>query len=339
MWGLLLTALLTFPLVTPTFAQEADLAVSKTIIEGPTSRTDGTTNVQFGIEVCNEGPDQNTSYTFEDQVADLQAGSPPDCSVTYSFPSAPSGSQVAGNTLTVTENLASGQCQTFVVSVDLGEGCIPEELENCGEITNSSPGDSNTGNNRDCAGPLPVELSRFSAGADGTVAVLTWATVSETNNDGFYIEHRAPSRSWTQVGFVEGAGTTAAPQQYRFRSEPLAAGTHAFRLRQVDSDGSPTLTDPRLVTVRLDEAYSVRVGPSPFRTSATVKLQLREPQAVSVHVYDLLGRRVQMLHEGPLTPGTWHEMNVDGTGLASGTYFVRLSGDTFATTEQIVLAR
>ena len=341
-WGivpiLLLAVLVALALPVPALAQEADLSVSKGIVEGPGTLPDGSTFLQFGIEVCNEGPDENTSYTFEDQILDAATGSPPDCSVTYSFPNAMAG-QVAGNTLTVTENLPAGQCQTFLVSVDLGEGCVPADLENCGEITGSSPGDANTSDNRDCAGPLPVELSHFSADADGPVAVLTWATLSETNNDGFYVEHRAPLQSWADVGFVKGAGTTAAPQQYRFRSEPLAAGAHAFRLRQVDVDGTPTLTEPRLVTVRLDEAFAVRVGPSPFRTSATVKLQLREGQTVSAHVYDLLGRRVQTLHEGPLPSGTWHEMSVDGTTLASGTYFIYLTGDTFATTEQIVLAR
>jgi hypothetical protein len=323
----------------PALAQEADLSVTKGIAEGPTSNSDGTTNVLFGIEVCNAGPDENTGYTFQDQVLDNLTGAPPDCSVSYSFPNAPANSQVAGNTLTVTENLAAGSCQTFFVSVDLGEGCTPADLENCGEITNSAPGDPNSSDNRDCAGPLPVEMSGFSATADGAAAVLSWTTLSETNNDGFYVEHRPSSGTWREVGFVNGAGTTTSPQPYRFRTEPLAAGTHAFRLRQVDVDGTPTLTDPRTVAIQLDDAFAVRVGPSPFRSTATVQLQVRERQSVSAHLYDILGRRVQTLHTGPLAPGTWHEMRVDGTALANGTYLLRVTGDTFTATEQIVRAR
>jgi hypothetical protein len=37
---------------------------------------------------------------------------------------------------------------------------------------------------------------------------------------------------------MDGAGTTSQPQDYRFRTEPLAPGRHTFRLVQIDLDGT-----------------------------------------------------------------------------------------------------
>ena len=77
---------------------------------------------------------------------------------------------------------------------------------------------------------LPVELVSFEAVQDDDAVVLQWATASETNNAGFDVEQQAEGGVWDRVGFVEGAGTTAAPQRYTLRVDGLAPGTYRFRV-------------------------------------------------------------------------------------------------------------
>src|SRR5690606_16344156 len=67
------------------------------------------------------------------------------------------------------------------------------------------------------------------------------------------------------------------------------------------------------------EGLGVSVHPNPVRGAAVVALTLPQPGAVAVSVYDVLGRRVAVLHEGPLGAGR-HEVVLDGRGLASGLY-------------------
>jgi hypothetical protein len=188
---------------------------------------------------------------------------------------------------------------------------------------------------------LPVELASFDAVAEGTAAVLTWRTASETNNAGFAIEHRPPgARAFTEVDFVEGAGTTEKPQTYRHRVEELRVGTHRFRLRQVDLDGSSTRYDPVSVTVRLDAAAQLSpVQPNPMRTDATLELAVRETQSVRVEVFNVLGQRVRVLHEGPLEANSPTTLRISGTDLPSGVYFVRAQGEQFSTTRRFVHVR
>ena len=88
-------------------------------------------------------------------------------------------------------------------------------------------------------------------------------------------------------------------------------------------------------------AYAA-TGPFPNPTSrgaSTLRLAVREAQPVTVTLYDVLGRRVRTLHDGPLAPGDPLTLDLDTGGLASGVYLWRITGRTFSTTRRLVVAR
>ena len=213
------------------------------------------------------------------------------------------------------------------------------------------------------AGALPVELTRLTATPDAGGVLLEWTTASETRNAGFEIERQAvgeenaasgdasgdassgdaasgdASGDWTTIGFVEGAGTTTEAQAYRFRAEDLPVGTHRFRLRQLDADGTATLSAPVTAAVRLAEAYRLTApAPNPATTGATMRLVVRQPQAVRVAVYDVLGRAVRVLLDGPMSAQQPTTLRV-GEGLPAGQYFVRAVGEHFRATERLTIVR
>ncbi|HYE94807.1 MAG TPA: hypothetical protein VD962_01250 [Rubricoccaceae bacterium] len=79
--------------------------------------------------------------------------------------------------------------------------------------------------------------------------------------------------------------------------------------------------------------------PNPSRGAARLTLALTEAQAVSVALYDALGRRVATLHEGPLHVGT-HPLIADVSVLAPGVYVVRAEGRTgVSAPRRLVVAR
>ena len=63
-------------------------------------------------------------------------------------------------------------------------------------------------------------------------------------------------------------------------------------------------------------------GPNPFRAETALVLTLPEAQHVSVVLYDVLGRRVAVLHAGVLAAGA-HRVAVNGAALAPGGYVAR----------------
>ncbi len=75
---------------------------------------------------------------------------------------------------------------------------------------------------------LPVELSSFTSLVQNTNVLLKWTTASETNNSGFEIERSEvkgqTSDDWSNIGFVNGNGTTNTPVNYEFTDRGLSAG-------------------------------------------------------------------------------------------------------------------
>jgi len=51
----------------------------------------------------------------------------------------------------------------------------------------------------------------------------------------------------------------------------------------------------------------------------------------------LLGQRVAVLHDGSVTPQEFRTIDVPSDRLASGTYILRVRGDSFLETRQMVV--
>ena len=78
--------------------------------------------------------------------------------------------------------------------------------------------------------------------------------------------------------------------------------------------------------------------PNPFRTEATVAVVLDREAAVTVEVFDALGRRVAHLHDGPLAARR-HAFTFQPGDLPAGVYYARIHGDGFSETRPLVRVR
>lgn len=85
-------------------------------------------------------------------------------------------------------------------------------------------------------------------------------------------------------------------------------------------------------------ALSLSAYPNPSRGAATLALVLPERGRVQVALYDVLGRRVALLHEGLLTAGA-HRLMLDGSGLAPGVYLARAETAAGAVTTRLAVVR
>jgi hypothetical protein len=193
--------------------------------------------------------------------------------------------------------------------------------------------------------PLPVELARLSARTRDGAVRLSWQTASETGNAGFSVQRRAFTEKaprWTKVGFVasKAEGETASgPFSYRFVDEgvPFEADSVQYRLRQVDADGGMSTSDPVTVRRGVEQVKLLGTAPNPARQEARLRYALPEAAEVTVELYDVLGRRVRRVEAGRVQEGRVQTM-LDVSGLANGTYFVRLRvGDRVQTSRLTVV--
>jgi hypothetical protein len=71
--------------------------------------------------------------------------------------------------------------------------------------------------------------------------------------------------------------------------------------------------------------------PNPFNPSTMIRYELPESQRINIQVFDLIGRLVTTLYNDNQTAGM-HEIHFESRQLSSGTYFVRLQGNSFLKT-------
>lgn len=191
----------------------------------------------------------------------------------------------------------------------------------------------------DSFNPLPVELVSFDAVADYGDVLLKWETASELNNAGFKVEH-ASHGAFEEVDFVEGHGTVSEPKAYSYRMGNLEPGTHLFRLKQVDYDGTFEYSPEVEVTIEVPgDVMLTPAFPNPFNPTTTFSLSVARSQHVRVVVFDVMGRRIATLHDGVVEANQNQRFAFDASNLPSGMYFYRASGETFMETKSMVLQK
>ncbi|MCH7976986.1 MAG: T9SS type A sorting domain-containing protein, partial [Bacteroidetes bacterium] len=84
----------------------------------------------------------------------------------------------------------------------------------------------------------------------------------------------------------------------------------------------------------LEAAY-----PNPFNPEATFRFAAYEQQSVRAVLVDVMGRVVATLFEGDVAAGQMQTVRIDGAGLPSGTYAVRLTGETFSDALTVTLLK
>ena len=179
--------------------------------------------------------------------------------------------------------------------------------------------------------PLPVELDSFTALAHASKVELNWSTATEVNNYGFEIERASHNRldgleDWSKVGFVDGHGTTNAPQNYSYTDNIFATGAFSYRLKQIDRDGSFRYSNEVAVTSALtaNDYHLAQNFPNPFNPSTTIRFAVKSPQRASLNVYNMLGQEVHTLYNQEAEAGVVYNIPFDGSGLSSGVYYYRL---------------
>ncbi|WBA40781.1 T9SS type A sorting domain-containing protein [Hymenobacter canadensis] len=173
-------------------------------------------------------------------------------------------------------------------------------------------------------GPLPVELVAFTAQAAGPAVQVAWRTASERNNQYFEVERALnPASGFTPIGRVAGSGTSNG-RSYSFRDETAAAtqaATLYYRLRQVDTDGTPEYSPVVAVSWKSTTQTAISLYPNPAAQSSTVRVSLTnssEAAAVAVlKIYDMRGVLLRQLPADKLT--------LQGENLPAGLYHVVLT--------------
>lgn len=219
----------------------------------------------------------------------------------------------------------------------------------------------------DPTGSNPIALDGIDLENDTTPpGPITGFAVSAVDPDGITL-------SWQATG-DDGFTGTAAQYDLRYATEPIRTEADFEAARPVDAVPPPqpsgrmeTFTVSGLRTdtpyyfallardnvnnasplattaenaVIVDDTVLIQPGfPNPFRTTTRFGVAVRAAQRVHIDAYDALGRRVRDIYDGTLPAGTLRTFQLGASGLASGVYFLRITGDRFERITRVVRAR
>jgi hypothetical protein len=97
------------------------------------------------------------------------------------------------------------------------------------------------------------------------------------------------------------------------------------------------VSEPILVERTVDEVELLGTYPNPARSQATVRFAVPERQNVTVQLYDMMGRRVRTVANGPQEGRT--ELPIGLSDLSSGIYFLQLTAEGTTRTRKLTVVR
>ena len=178
---------------------------------------------------------------------------------------------------------------------------------------------------------LPVTVAN-----SGGQTLVYAATISAAGGTG-------PAPNWLTVAPAEGAVHPYSDSllSVGFDSAKAPAGAHEARLTIATNDpDAPQIELPVSLTVSGvsgvdgDLPRTVTFAgavPNPFNPATSIRFSLPRETTVSLRVYDVAGRLVRNLVQGPLPAGAhsfrWNGRTDLGRNAASGVYFARLQAD------------
>lgn len=195
---------------------------------------------------------------------------------------------------------------------------------------------------------LPVELSSFTAVAHANEYVtLKWVAESESNLHGYNV-YRAETESFEQAMRINPTVVEAQNQSvtstYTYTDAEVETATYYYWLEVSELSNENSFHGPIVVTVEDDavvpgitETTFRNFGPSPFTSSTSTTLRVKEGETASVTIYNLLGQvvRREFFNAGEHN-FTFNGKDTNNRTVANGIYFVKMTSPSTSKSFKIV---
>ena len=145
--------------------------------------------------------------------------------------------------------------------------------------------------------------------------------------------------NWARIGFIEGHGNSNSPKEYIFIDDKVTSGIYAYRLKQIDNDG--TFEYSKIIEIDVDAPLEFELSqnyPNPFNPSTTIKFSLPVTSNVKLSVFNILGEEVQRLVNETKEAGIY-TINFNAMQLNSGIYFYKLETRNFIQVKKMSLIK
>lgn len=120
----------------------------------------------------------------------------------------------------------------------------------------------------------------------------------------------------------QGAGTSTSPREYTYVDAKLEPARYAYRIKQIDNDGSFSYFGAAEVEIgEMPKELSMSQNyPNPFNPSTMIEFTLAEKGHATLKIYNIVGQEVATLFNSEAEAGKLYQTEFNASHLASGTY-------------------
>jgi hypothetical protein len=170
---------------------------------------------------------------------------------------------------------------------------------------------------------LPVSLTNFDGQRQGNKIILTWTTVSETNNKGFEVHSSTDGIHFQSIAFIHSVapgGNANSALTYRYEDLSASNETKYYRLEQIDWDGQ-TKWSP-VLPIYGEKQVGLLLYPNPASHFLNLNVRLTKKQNLQLKIFDAGGRLV-MNSSRSANEGT-NQISCNITYLLKGVYQLQI---------------
>lgn len=175
------------------------------------------------------------------------------------------------------------------------------------------------------AAPLPVDLIDFTVSRNNHVSRLAWSTATETNNEKFEILRKAEN-DWEVIYTMNSLAADGNSNQlltYEFTDQEAVFTPEIFyQLRQVDFDGTATLSQIERVGNETDKVFELELYPNPFVDRVSLSMSSPFKETGIIEILNLNGQKVRF-EDLSIESGA-SEITLDLKNLEAGIYILRI---------------
>ncbi len=171
---------------------------------------------------------------------------------------------------------------------------------------------------------LPIELVSFEANQFKNYVRLDWVTSSELNNDYFLIQRLNENEQFESIEKIDGAGNSNIELKYRTLDLNPHEGNNYYRLKQVDFDGTSSLSEVKMVRFEGQQSESFSLYPNPGDgTLIFIVLEREDIQNFKIILLDAHGKQISEEKYDSNKEAFKQIVRFEpGVPLSSGTYFL-----------------
>ena len=178
---------------------------------------------------------------------------------------------------------------------------------------------------------LPIRLLNFQGYLINNTTQLKWQTATEMDNDYFKIERSTDGLIFESIGTVKSKGNTQTGYSYSFVDVSPYRGINYYRLKQVDLNGTNTLSNIISIQQNIENKNAIKIFPT--LTNGTVKIQLENSNDTlkEISVYDVTG--ILSIYY----TGIGQTQQITLNNLSNGTYIVKVVTAKDSYSQKVVL--